>query len=228
MKFSKYIFKILLFGGIAFLIIEFTIIFSKLRKDINYDLPSTYSISKESSFLISQKYLSSLKVNEVVRDKVRNPVSMLILDSLYHLIIFEINLLNESSLKNILHLERAYSRPSTGESYRIMGNEFLTIKYKSGFQTPASQILLTLSSDSLVKIKDGDNLLCYHLVCKNLSLKYAGLSAIDIYAESTKQPVSMDLLLKQKGKLLYLILLTPAGSLQSVPGNLLSKVIVDD
>ena len=51
------------------------------------NLPSLFSLSSEDSNLISKKYMHKIVVNEVLRSKVRNPVSIISFDKKYNLII---------------------------------------------------------------------------------------------------------------------------------------------
>ena len=220
-------------GFIFFLSYKIKFAFSGNKKALTEHLPSEYSLKKEDSNLISEKYRSSLKVNEVYRSKVRNPISLVYFGQEYNLIIYKIDLIKDISLKFIFNTEIKSVDQSTGYTYSIIGqNIYFNFKYKAGLIQPVSKIFLTLSGDSLQTVCENDSILSYHLLCNNFSIRYAEKGPIDIFVGGkdrslwTTTLIPMDLLLLKRNSAIYLLVMTPNNPKSNISHDLLYDVIM--
>src|SRR5207248_4322112 len=110
----KYFTWTLILAGVGFLLIKIFYGFSELNKDFEENLPSTYSLTSDDSSVICKNYWDKLEVNEVVRNKVRGPVSFILFDKAYDLVIYKLDLLHDAVLKDLIHLETKSVDRSTG------------------------------------------------------------------------------------------------------------------
>jgi hypothetical protein len=73
-------------------------------RDEKNSLPSSYTLPKDYSDIISPDYLSKIRDNETFNSKIRSPVAFAELDSIFDLIIYKIpwtrNAFPRFSLKN--------------------------------------------------------------------------------------------------------------------------------
>ena len=87
----------------------------------------------EDSNLIARKFWPEINVNEIARNKLRNPVSLLVVDKKFNLIIYKLTLQEDRSLNQIISFNRKKSFRSSKYSYRVIGNNIpFHFDYKGG------------------------------------------------------------------------------------------------
>jgi hypothetical protein len=195
-------------------------------------LPSTYSLTSEDSNLIGEKYRDKLEVNEVYQSKIRNPVSLISFDKRYNLLIHKIHLSGNDSLNNFFHTEIKSVDRTTGVTYIVIDNNlFFQFQYKSEPIKAAQDIYLTLSGDSLQTVAKNDSIISYHLLCHNLSVRYAMKEPIDIFVIGKEKglgttiTIPIDILFLKQNENLYLLLMTPIDSKSSIEPDLLYNIV---
>jgi len=223
---------IICMGGLVLLFLTKVINgFKDMRESFENDLPITYSIPSEDSTLISKEYLNRLKVGEIVNFKQREPISVLLLDSNYYLVVASANLKRHASIKEIIHENIESVDPTTGETYSILdlGNSF-KFQYQSKPLSPVSDVYLTLSGDSLTS-KWSDSIARFHLSAEDLSIRYADKAPIDIYLTGRQLLIgkklkgSVDLLVLIRSSRIYFLLMTPINAESKISPDLIYNVI---
>lgn len=219
-------------GFIIFLGNRINIAFSQNRLGLNEQLPASYSLSSEDSSLIAINYRRQIKVNQVYKSKLRNPVSLVYFGKEYQLIIYKIDLFKDISLKNLFHIQIKSMDQSTGISYLIVDhNLFFNFKYKAGLIPTVSKIFFTLSGDSLQTLSESDSMISYHLLCNNFSLRYSEQGPVDIFVAGkerglgTTTQISMDLLFLNRNHAVYLLIMTPKDSKSTIAPDLLYNIV---
>jgi hypothetical protein len=222
--------------GMVFLIILVSKIyhgFLQNQQAFDEDLPPTYKLSSEDSNLISNNYRQKLKVIEVFRSKVRNSISLVSVGENYRLIIYKIDSTKTASLKDILKTEIKSVDRSTGYTYTILGNDIpYKFQYKSGIESRGAKIYLTLAGDSLNTVEKSDSIFSYHLICKNISIRYDENAPIDIFiggkevAFGNTDTIPMDVLFLKRNRSVYLLLLTSDNPKSLIPNNLLYDIVM--
>lgn len=204
-----------------------------MQKDLNQDLPSTYVITAEDSNLIAKKYLKDLKADIIVRSKVRGPVSLIYFDKEYHLIIYKLDLIKEASLEDLLHTVIESVDRTTGETYSVINyNDFFKFQLNTVPSKPVSQIYLTLAGDSLQNVVKNDSMVCYHLLCENLSIRYAKNDPINIFLVGEEKTlgattiVPMDLLFLKRDDSVFLLIMTPNSPKLTIAPDLLYNIVM--
>jgi len=232
MKKVRIVIVIVVAGIIGVLIIR---AISSVRETLNephYDLPTSKTIAKEDSSLIAQQYWHKLHVDETYNSKVRNPVSFLIYENAYELIIGRIDLEKEETFNDLIIIENKSVTSSAYYTYNnIEHNHYFNFKYLVGPINPANHLYLTLSGDSISVIRKTDSLISYHLICKNVSIRYAEDAPKDFFfigkegfLNITKR-VPLNISLLRKGKAVFFLLLAPHTSKGTVPADLLDKML---
>lgn len=226
---KRKIIRLCILGGLAiFLLFKIVSGFKQNAKAFDEDLPPEHSLTTDVLNLISKKYRDKIKVNEVLRSKVRSPISLITLDDRYSLIIYKIDLLENQPINNLLSVTNESTDRSTGVTYGIVDNNLFSFQYKSGGSPPASKIYLTLSGDSLQTAFKSDTTIGYHLLFKNFSIKYSSNDPIDLFVKSDNgSNVPIDILFLNRNKSCYLLLMTSNDVNAPISADLLYKVVND-
>jgi len=197
------------------------------------DLPFTFSIPSDDSTIISKKYWNKIKVGKIANEKGRNPVSMLRFDKKYHLLIYRIDLTQNLELPDVLNNVNECVDRTTGIVYTVINlNDFCRFEYHASAATPASKIFLTLAGDSLQEVKN-DSAVSYHLICKNLSVRYSEEQPVDIYMVGTEllfgntTRIPMDLLLLKRNAAVYLLIMMPDNPKATIAADILYNMVLD-
>jgi hypothetical protein len=209
--------------------------FKEIQKDLDRDLPSTYTITSEDSNLIAKKYIKDLKANIIVRNKVRGPVSLIYFDKEYHLIIYKLALIKGGGLEDLLHTVNESVDRTSGETYTVINyNDFFKFQLNIAPSKSVSQIYLTLAGDSLQNVVKNDSIVSYHLLCENLSIKYAKNDPIGIFLVGQDKMlgattiVPMDLLFLKRDDAVFLLIMTPNSSKLTIAPDLLYNIVTGE
>lgn len=194
--------------------------FKKIFEALDNVEDSGYSISSQDSSIISQQYWPKIKTVEVFNNKVRGPISLLLYDSLYHILFYKINLLADSPLSKIISVKKISSDVSNGVVYGTIGNDIIyNFTYEEVPIYPVRNIYLNVYADSLKLISNNENLLMFHAdLLQNLSIHFARHSAIDILIKGNKLPMGLsesfpiNFAFLKKNKEIYFIIMTPIVS----------------
>lgn len=190
------------------------------------DLPLTQVITREDSALISPKYIGRLRSHQNVNSKVMDPVSFLYVDDTYHLVIFKINLETDQPLKEILSNDIENSQRSDGETYTMVDfNGFSRFEWRPAPTMRTRKIFLSLYGDSLSNGIINDSIASYHLLCKNLSIKYEKNGVVQVFMTGGEITPSSLLFLK-RGKIVYFMLMTTAKPDSFIPPEFLYGLIM--
>ena len=203
----------------------------KVRSSRAEDLPSEYTLSLEHSGLISPDYTGKIQVKEVRKSKVRNPFSLVVLDQKYNLIIYKIDLSKDNMLRNVISAKHGNVNESAGPLYRSLQVAGLKYKINAAPAKPVDHVFVALAGDSLKVSWLNNECVLYYLVCDKLSIKYGENESNDIFIEgptigptATRQ-IPMNIMFLRKDQSLYFIVMAPRLPHNTMPPNLLSKVI---
>jgi len=195
-------------------------------------LPSKYVLSKQDSELVSSSYWNQLKVDEVYQSKIRGPISRLIFDGKFYLVIHKMNLHAINRFKDFFYVENKSASETNGVTYRVMGNPSFYFTWKGGLLNPASKIYFGVDGDSLRTVTQNDSILSYHLFCKNFSLCYSKDEPIDFFFQGkgnaeglNSEPVSLDILFLKRNQELYLLFMTPINPNSSIDPQFLNNIV---
>jgi hypothetical protein len=189
-------------------------------------LPSTRVITREDSALISPKHIGRVKCLENVNSKAMHPVSFLFVDDTYHLVIFRINIETDQPLKEILSSDLKYSEQSDGGAYSVVDfNGFSRFEWRPVPTMRIRNIFLSLYGDSLSNGILNDSIASYHLLCKNLSIKYEKNGAVQVFMTGGEITPS-DLLFLKRDKIVYFMLMTTAKPDSFIPREILYDLIM--
>ena len=177
--------------------------------------------------------MSAIKPQKNENSKSASPVSFLLFDDSFHLVVHKINLSKEQSLNEVLLTAIKGSDQSTGVTFRVFNfNGFSRLKWRGTPSLPVSRIYLDLDGDSLTNDIKNDSIYSYHLLCNTLAIKYTEGGLIDIFMEGehstlwNKELTPLDLLFIKKGKALYLLLMAPINRKSAIPPLLLYNLVV--
>jgi len=172
--------------GIILLIVLIVFLFFAIRETNKAGeeetLPLTYSFTSEDSSLIATKYRNRIDVVEVNNSKLRNSIATLRFDNSFNIIIYKINTEKEFSMQRILHIENTRTHISNGYVYTLIGRDIIyNLWYKNGITKPIQTIFLSYSGDSLQTGVMNDSIVSYHLLGKNVSVKYSQDEPVDLF-----------------------------------------------
>jgi hypothetical protein len=190
------------------------------------ELPLTQVITREDSALISPKYIGRVRSHQNVNSKVMDPVSFLYVDDTYHLVIFRINMGTDQPLKEQLSSDIENSQRSDGETYSMVDfNGFSRFEWRPVPTMQTKNIFLSLYGDSLSNGILNDSIASYHLLCKNLSIKYEKNGVVQVFMTGGEITPS-DLLFLKRGKIVYFMLMTTAKPDSFIPREILYDLIM--
>ena len=139
-----------------------------------------------------------------------DPVSFLYVDDTYHLVIFKINMGTDQTIQKVLSSDIVNSQRSDGETYSMVDfNGFSRFEWRPVPTMRTRNIFLSLYGDSLSNGILNDSIASYHLLCKNLSIKYEKNGLVQVFLTCGKITPS-DLLFLKRGKIVYFMLMTTA------------------
>jgi hypothetical protein len=189
-------------------------------------LPLTQVITREDSALISPKYIGRVRSHQNVNSKVMDPVSFLYVDDTYHLVIFRINMETDQPLKELLSSNIENSQRSDGETYSMVDfNGFSRFEWRPVPTMRTRNIFLSFYGDSLSNGILNDSIASYHLLCKNLSIKYEKNGFVQVFMTGGEVTPS-DLMFLKRGKIVYFMLMTTAKPDSSIPREILYDLIM--
>jgi hypothetical protein len=192
----------------------------------DFELPLTQVITREDSALISAKYIGRVRSHQNVNSKVMDPVSFFYVDDTYHLVIFRINMATDQPLKELLSSDIENSQRSDGETYSMVDfNGFSRFEWRPVPTMRPRNIFLSLYGDSLSNGILNDSIASYHLLCKNLSIKYEKNGVVQVFMTGGEITPS-DLLFLKRGKMVYFMLMTTAKPDSFIPREILYDLIM--
>jgi hypothetical protein len=220
-------------GLLIFLGVKISEGFKRIKKSFADDLPLTYSIPSEDSIVIAKKYLPKLKANKIVHSRNRGPISLIYFDTVYYLIFYRIDLIKDGPLKEVLHTDIESVDRTTGTVYTVINhNNFFQFQFQAGPANPVSNIYLTLAGDSLKNLVENDSVMSYHLLCKNLSIRYTENGPIDLFVVgqegmlASTAIIPMDLVFLDRDGAVYLLIMTPNDPKSTIAPDLLYNVVM--
>ena len=217
-------------GIIIYLIVKIISAFIDNAKAFEEDLPPVYSLTTEDSSLIAPKYRGQIKVDKVLKSKVRNPISLISYNGKYNLILYKVGQGINMPLEKIIALEEKSVDRSTEHTYSVIDNNFYLFLYTSGVHFIDGTIYLNWDVDTLSTIQKSDSIIGYHLLCNNLSISYLKDGPIDLFLEADKKAftnvkVPIDILFLQRNSVIYFLLMTPSDRAISIPSSLLYNLV---
>jgi len=189
-------------------------------------LPSTHIMSREDSALISPKYIGQVKCYQNVNYKLIDPVSFLAVDDTFQLIIFRIHLETDQPLAKILNSGIGNSQQSDAETYSEVDlTDFSRFDWRPVPTMQTRNIFLSLYGDSLSNGILNDSIASYHLLCKNLSIKYEKNGVVQALLTCGEITPS-DILFLKRGKIVYFMLMTTDKPNSLIPREILYDLIM--
>ena len=181
----------------------------------------TYRIAKDSdripmlSHTFPAEYINlfkpsiqdELQLLTTYNAKGRNAVTELLYNSKYELIIYKIDLWEDTSLYKIINIANKFVLEDATEGFNEIEAGNISYKYADSVP-PVRTIKLTLYGDSINKVINNDTTLYYWLKLNNLSISYNSADSQDIYVKKSNlfmDNVPMELMLLKKDKELFFI-----------------------
>ncbi len=134
--------------------------FSKLHKSFDNEMPSLHLITKEDSGLIADKYRSKLTPDIIYQRTHRKPISFIVYDSNYNLIIYRIDSTN-MSLNNQFKLISKKMEITVDEVYNVVNLHNFKFQYSNSTVKPVTEIYFSLIGDALRIINKNDSIVSY-------------------------------------------------------------------
>lgn len=225
---------IILIIFIGYLILDSIITITKIP---NQDLPITYVLPITYESLIDTDYFKNIKVLNVFNSKIRNPVAICRYDEKYSLVIYQINNLQIGlNVKDLANISFKEVGDDFYGSFNVYGRD-TTLLY--GFQVNSNPIekkskviYANLYGDSLQKISDEKNIVCYTIKLKNFYIKHPENRDVDIYVTTYEKSFfkqrneihSSILFINNNGNLFFLLMM-PQNVNIKMPSDLLYKMV---
>jgi hypothetical protein len=196
-----------------------------VRAASDNDLPLTQVMTREDSALISPKYIGRVRSHQNVNSKVMDPVSFLYVDNTYHLIIFRIHVETDQPITEILTSDVKNSQRSDDETYSLVDfNGFSRFEWRPSLTKQTRNIFLSLYGDSLSNGILNDSIASYHLLCKNLSIKFEKNGVVQVFMTCGEITPS-NLMFLKRGKIVYFMLMTTAKPDSFIPREILYDLV---
>jgi hypothetical protein len=221
----KIIFYIVFLSGILFFVISTWLDVRRINLSAREELPSTDSINSEYLNLIAKKNQIKVKVEQVYQSKIRYPVAELYFEENNILFINKISRIGTFPLAERVLNETKNATLSKEVVYSTLKKGSCEFTYKLAGIDSISKIYLTSFGDSLTTIISNDSILAYHLICKNLSIRYNKNGPVDMLLEGQQglfgiKEFPADLLFIRRNNALYLLLMISRSGGSVKPGLL--------
>jgi hypothetical protein len=222
---------VLIYGG-RYLFVKASDIKSKLDLGLMADLPPLHLISPEDSSLIKSSYLGKLSAGQIYRSKIRQSISFINYDSSYNIIVFKILTAENFIFNNNLRVVKKTSDRTVMEAYGQHDyKNYYTFYLHSVSVGSAGQILMKISTDSLAMTVRNDSVVCYSVVCKNLSILYGESEPVDIFMEGNELGLGnniemhLNILFLKRKNAVFMIIMSPDRPDVSIDSSLLYNII---
>lgn len=215
----------------------FTIIFSGIRlllvhhEDLKSELPSTRKLLPEDSLLFSSNSIKKIRVLTTWLSKNGNQLSITTVESKYCLLIHRLDLANGFFLQTAIKFNDLNMTPTDLVTYRIF-NIAGTADINFGLRSlkPTSIIFFSVSGDSIKKSIERDSIESYHVLCRNLYFGFTSKDTVDLYLTSNptsenENKLPTDILFWKKEKSLYLLIMFPIESGNSIDDDEILKIL---
>ena len=151
------------------------------------ELPSTNSLNSEYLNLIDKENQTKIKVDQIYESKKRYPVAKIYFAEDNILLINKLSTVGRFSLAEEAMIETKNAKMSKDIVYNTLKNGSCQFIYESDGIDSVSRIYLTFFGDSVRKVISNDSTLAYHLVCKNLSIRYNKNCPVDMLLEGQQR-----------------------------------------
>lgn len=201
--------------------------FRMLNRVAKNQLPSTYILPKEHYDILSHKYVKNITVNEVIRTKLRAPITLCDYDSLYNLIIYKIDLENDSAYAFSTKEDSWETDETVGIPYQNIDNKQFTLHIRADKRPDSTKkVILSYTGILVSRSISNDSIQYIRLHNAKLSLRYKNDEPIDILLEPKKNQ-DLDVLLARKNKSLFFLAAIPDYPKHTIPDSLLYKIVID-
>ena len=171
----------------------------------------TFEIPQDHLDLFNDTSVDKFTSKFVYNSKFRFPFSSFEFDHKYNVLINRLAYSKKNPLVDMIKLSKVRSDKSKGVVYHDLGQKCYSFMCNSGKQVLTSDILLTLSGDSLISLRGNGNVCSYSLYMRSMSIRYKLDQDIDVFAEGYPKygkPAPIFISLIKKGGFIYLIIVS--------------------
>jgi hypothetical protein len=203
----------------------------KIRRVSQNDVPSAYVLSNEYLDIIDPKHQSNIRIDEIIQNKVTNPLAMLAYDKDYDLILYKLDSLDHtfSIADNLLMSDGTNLGKSALEVYRIISKSNFTLRKRYGNNQFVEKIFCEHDGE-ISNIFQNDSIYSCQLFCKAFSVRYSIDGNVDIAFKANREsPLSaskvyVDLLALQRNRSVYLLIMSPKDNVSFDPHYLMDII----
>jgi hypothetical protein len=223
------------FAILGFFLVKLGKVISKASDDnmrgLAENLPIGYEITQEDSSLFVRKYWDKIVVQEVYRSKVRNPISVLVFDNKYYLILYKIKINSNAPVTELVNYKVRDADRSVGISYAIVDRGGFRLQYKGGAPPPASEIMLSLEGSDINNYLKNDGMTAFSMQLKGAAIRYSVAGPEDLLFGKgwrATENVSCNFVFKKREDAVFLIVSLPLNPDLTVPAYLLTSIVSEE
>ncbi len=226
---------ILLLIGIilTYAIIKATYNFHRIDRD---NLPPLKDVGSSDTLIFNDKYKSKIKPDVLYRRKDRNPISVLIFDSTYKIVVYKIDSSRITSLSRQFHFSQQKDGITADETYQVFPLRGFLVYYIYEPAKIRNEIYFTVSGNSLREGIRNDSVFYCNLFCDNFSIRYEAKGPVDFVLKDphddmlgpTNLIIRTSLMFLKKKQDLYFIMMTPIKEGKTMSDDLLWQLLVNN
>jgi hypothetical protein len=230
----KKILLILFFIYLVYLVFNST---NKNLKAFKQELPNTFILPDVYEKIIDTSCLKKIKVVKVHNNKNRNPIAFCSYDNNYSIAIYQIsNFNNNLAVEDLINV--SFEKIDDDFYGTFSGYKDTIFPYElfvnaNQIQQKSNKIYLNLYGDSLQKINDERNIVCYSLNLKGFYIKYFNDDNVDMYLTTYEKSffkqryeIYSSILFVKNNENLFFLLMTPRSINTMMPPDLLYNIVV--
>jgi hypothetical protein len=236
----KNIRKILFIPAVIFIVYMIYLLFHSfilLSKASEQELPTTFVVPNGYEKVIDSIYLKETKIYSVHNNKQRNPIVFLSYDDKHSIVLYKIGSINKDvnvrDLVNLTFNEINDDFYGTFNGYSDTSLLYELLVNANPIENKLEKIYVNLYGDSLQKIDNQKNIICYYFKLKGFYIKHTQKNEVDMYLTTyensfskQRKEISTSILFVNNSGNLFLLLMMPKSFDIKMPPDLLYKMVV--
>jgi|GEM_PF-2884760 len=192
--------------------------------------PFTHSFPPEDSTLFAKKYLNKIEVDEIAHISGRGPISLFSFEKKEEIIVYRIDLLGDSGLRNLINFSKESGTQTVSVSYMPVKFNNFTFECHVAPFPPVRKIFISYSGDLTSRVEN-DTIISCHLITRNFAVKYLQGTPADVlidghvYLPFIQGSVSMNLMLLRRNHAVFLLAMIPQNG-SSINPDLLYNIVM--
>lgn len=182
------------------------------------------SIARYDSLFTKQAHYQ-LKFYSTILSKYRQPESLYIYKGEYYITVFSVPLLHATKIESIINYSDEISRINLNAVYSDRSGQNYEMMISESSTDAISKLNFKYSGNPIKIVSESDSEICYNLKFQTFSFSYNNQNnTYDVIAKANNTPVPANIEFIERGKLLYIMIITVSGIKGDLQPDLLHNI----